>query len=158
MNCMIYSFIQLWRWSGMNRLPMPAPFLGNTLKKFLVTKWVGLCPTMSSWCPPTKPKTGWYLFDQIWRFGDQNCWFYSNPESTVWMVSVFFRMATPILTTRINKMGSRINKVGPRIDKGGPRINKVGKPETTNRVARPICSMVQTPKMNVNLINQWELS
>ena len=52
------------------------------------------------------------------------------------MVSVFFRMATPILTTRINKMGSRINKVGPRIDKEGhrinkvgPRINKVGKPE-----------------------------
>ena len=107
-------------------------------------------------CQPfSKSKLLWLLtrFD-ISRpdltFRDQNCWFYSNPESTVWMVCVFSRMAIPILTTRINKVGPRINKVGPRINKGGPRINKggpripkVGKPETTNRVARPICWLQQ---------------
>ena len=42
------------------------------------------------------------------------------------MVSFFLRMAIPILTTRIRKVGSRINEVGPRIDKVGPRINKRG--------------------------------
>ena len=106
-------------------------------------------------CQPfSKSKLLWLLtrFD-ISRpdltFRDKNCWFYSNPESTVWMVCVFSRMAIPILTTRINKVGPRINKVGPRINKGGPRINKggprinkVGKPETTNWVARPICNFV----------------
>ena len=89
-------------------------------------------------------KTRFDISRPDFTFRDQNCWFNSNPESTVWMVSVFFQMAIPILMNRINKMGSRINKVGPRIDKGVPRINKggaiinkVGKPETTNRVARP---------------------
>ena len=43
-------------------------------------------------------------------------------------------MAIPILTTRINKVGSRINKVGPRINKGGPRINKGG--PRINKVGR----------------------
>ena len=93
-------------------------------------------------CQPfSKSKLLWLLtrFD-ISRpdltFRDKNCWFYSNPESTVWMVCVFSRMAIPILTTRINKVGPRINKGGPRINKGGPRINKVGKPETINWVAR----------------------
>ena len=100
----------------------------------------------------------WWMVCKDLTFWDQNGWFYSYPESTIWMFCVFFWMAIPILTTRINKVGPRIGKGGPRINEGGPRINKVGKPETTNRVARPICSMVQTPNMNVNLINQWELS
>ena len=61
-----------------------------------------------------------------WYFWCNTPIFYSNPESTVWMVSVFLWMAIPILTTRIRKVGSRINEVGPRIDKVGPRINKRG--------------------------------
>ena len=97
------------------------------------------------------------FLDQIWRFGTRIVDSTQTPnQQSGW--SVFFsRMAIPILTTRINKVGPRINKVGPRINKGGPRINKggprinkVGKPETTNRVARPIWRVrpcIRSPKI-----------
>ena len=117
----------------------------------LLTRYDDSGPELFSLCQPfSKSKlicllTRFDISRPDLTFRDQNCWFYSNPESTVWMVCVFFRMAIPILTTRINQVGSRINKVGPRINKGGPRINKggprinkVGKPESINRVARPI--------------------